>query len=103
MDNKSDEKFIIIQAAIESNNQDMRAAIEANNQDMRARKQDSDEKMTEFKKMLAVITTNINNLVSSPTNKDLPKPPDPTTVVPDNRRASSLGGERSKKLMPCGL
>ena len=39
MYNKSDEKFIIMQAA-----------IEYNNQDMRSKKQDSDEKMTKFTK-----------------------------------------------------
>ena len=74
MENKSYEQFIIMQASIEPNKQYTREEIRAN-------KQDYGEKMTEFKKMLAVITTNINNLVSSPTNKDLPKPPDPTTVV----------------------
>ena len=46
MDNKSDEQFIIMQAT-----------IEANNQDMKSNKQDSDEKtmnITEkFKAMLA--------------------------------------------------
>ena len=46
----------------------------------------------DFKAMLAEITYQINTLKYLPTQKDSPKPPDPTTVVPDNRRALSLDG-----------
>ena len=53
---------------------------------MRANKQDSDEKMTQFtvkfETMLAVISNNLNNLESSPIQKDTSNPPDPATVVP---------------------
>ena len=38
-ENKSDEKFIIMQAGIEFNKQDMKASIEANKQEMKANKQ----------------------------------------------------------------
>ena len=62
MQNKSDEWFIIAQAAIEANKKD----IKANNQD-------SDEIMTklteEFKKMLASIIDQINTLKSLSTQK----------------------------------
>ena len=51
MYNKSYEQFITI-----------KAAIEAYTQQMRANKQDSDEKMTEFKTMLAVIKNQINTV-----------------------------------------
>ena len=62
MQNKSDEWFIIAQAA-----------IEANKKDIRANNQDSDEIMTklteEFKKMLASIIDQINTLKSLSTQK----------------------------------
>ena len=51
--------------------------------------------------MLAVITDQINTLNSLPTQKDSPKPPDPTTVVLDNRRAPPLDGGQSTK--NCGM
>ena len=35
---------------------------------------------------------------SSPTQKDTSTPPDPTTVVPANRRAPPLEGENSNKI-----
>ena len=76
MENRSDEKFIIMQATIESNKQEMRS-----------NKQDYDEKMTQFtvkfETMLAVISNQLNTLVSSPTQRDASNPPDPTTVVTD--------------------
>ena len=89
MDNKYHGKFMITQAA-----------IEPNNQEMKSNKQGSDEKTTNlaeyFKEMIASsitsITDHINTLKSSPTQKDLPNTPDPTTVFPDNRRNSPLDG-----------
>ena len=71
-------------------------------------KQDTDEKMTElledFKKMFAVLSdqinksNQINTMSSSPTQKDTSTPPDPTTMVPDNRRAPPLEGGNSTKI-----
>ena len=63
-------------------------------------KQDSDEKTMklseDFKTMFALISYHINksNHIStmsySSTQKDISTPPDPTTVVPANRRATPL-------------
>ena len=39
-----------------------------------------------------------NNSKSSPTHNDTSTPPDPITVVPDNRRAPPLEGGRSTKI-----
>ena len=65
MENIYDEQFIIVQAA-----------IEYNKQEMKANKQDSDEKMTQFtvkfETMLAVISNQLNTLTSSPTQNDTP-------------------------------
>ena len=69
---------------------------------MRANKQDYDEKMIkfteEFKTMLALITDYINTLKYSSTQKDEPKPTEPTTVAIDNRRAPPLGGGQSTEI-----
>ena len=56
-------------------------------------------KLTEdFKAILAEITDQINTLKHSPAHKDSPKPPGPTTEVPDNRRVPSLDGGQSTKI-----
>ena len=94
MDNKSGEKFII-----------MKYANESNKKEMKYNKQYSDEKtmnITEdFKEMIVSSITSttdqINMLKSSPDQKDSPKPPDPTTVVLDKRRAQPLDGGYSTK------
>ena len=89
-----DGKFIIMQAAIESNKQEMRP-----------NKQDSDEKMTQFtvkfETMLAIISSQLNTLVSSPTQKYTSDPPDPTTMVPDNSSTPQLDRGHSTKI--CGM
>ena len=83
MENKFDEHFIIMQASIESNKQEMKL-----------KKQDSDDIMTklseELKTMFAVLSSQINTLSSSPTQKDTSTPTDPTTVVTANRRYTPL-------------
>ena len=69
---------------------------------MRAKKQDSDDKMNksieELKTMLVAITDQINIFRYSPTQKDSPKPPGPTTVVPTKMRAPPLDGGYSMKI-----
>ena len=91
MENNSDEQFIIIQAE-----------IEANNQEMNANKQDYDEKMAKFteesKAILAEITDHINTLKSLSTQKDSPKTPDPNNLVPTYRRDLQLDGGKSTKI-----
>ena len=52
----------------------------------------------DFKSMLAEITDQINTLKLSPTQKDSPKPPDPTTVVLYNRGYPPLDGGQSTKI-----
>ena len=96
MENKSYEQFIIMQASIEPNKQYTREEIRAN-------KQDYGEKMTEFKKMLAVLTNNINTLVYSPTQTNLKKTTDTKTVVPYNRRDPQLDSGHYTKCLACGL
>ena len=71
-------------------------------------KEDTDEKMTkmsdDFRTMFAVLSDQINKsnkidtMSSSPTQKDISTPTDPTTVVPDNRRDPQLGGGHSTKI-----
>ena len=95
MDNKSDEQFIVMQATIESNKQDMKY----NKQEY----DDKKMKFTEdFKAMLASSITSIkyqiNTLNSSPTQKDSPNTPEPTTAVPDNIRDPPLYGLQSMKI-----
>ena len=45
--------------------------------------------------MLAVISNQLNIMSSSPTHKDTSNPPDPTTLVPYNRRSLPLEGGHS--------
>ena len=91
MDNIYDEKIIII-----------KSAIETNKHKMRANKQDSDEKTTkfteEFKTMIAAIIDQINTLKSSPAQKYISKSPNPTTVVPNNRRSPPLDVGQSTQI-----
>ena len=71
-------------------------------------KKDTDEKMTklseDFKTLYAVLSDQINKLnqiyamLSSPTQKDTPTPPDHTTVVSTNRKAPPLEGGHSTKI-----
>ena len=76
----------------------MQAAIESN-------KQDPDDKMMkvteDLKAMLesAIMSMmdHINMLKPSPAQIDSPKPPDPNTVVPSNRRIPQLYGGNLKK------
>ena len=58
----------------------------------------------DFKTMFAVVSdqinksNHINTISSSPTHKDALTPPDPTTLVPDNRRSPPLEGGHSTKI-----
>ena len=91
MQNKRYEKFIIIQAE-----------IEANKQDMKSNKKDFDENITkfteQFKGMLVTITDQIITLKSFPSQKDSQKPLEPINSVPTNRRAPSLNNGKSTKI-----
>ena len=80
MDNKYDEQFLTMQSTIESD------------------RQESDEKITNLTfDLKEIITLTIksmmawnNNSKSSQDKKDSPKPPEPTYVVPTNRRSPPL-------------
>ena len=52
----------------------------------------------EFKEMLAAITDKMNTLKSFPTQNNSTKPPDPTNVVPTNRRDPQLDGGQYTKI-----
>ena len=91
MDNKYDENFIVLQAAIEDNKQE----IKSKNQHY----DDKMMKLTEdFKSMLTAITYQINTIKSSQTQNYSPKPLKPTTVVPANRRDPPLDSGKSTKI-----
>ena len=47
--------------------------------------------------MFAVLSNQINTMLYSPTQKDTSTPPDPTTVVPTNKRDPPLEGGQSTK------
>ena len=113
MEKNSDEYFIIMQAAIENNKQDIKADIKANKQDsdekmmqlkakMKSNKQNSDEKMMQFTETLKVLTEfmmdKTKNSKYSPTQKDTLTPPDPITMIPSNRRSPPLEGGHSTKI-----
>ena len=84
-----------MQAKVGTNKQEMKSKMKAN-------KQDPDEKTMEFTETLKVLTalmmdqTNISK--SSQTQKDTLTPLDPTTVVPDNRRAPPFEVWHSTKI-----
>ena len=90
MENRSDEHFIIMQAA-----------NEVNKQDMKANKKDSDDKMTNIKEYFkAIIASSITSFIYHintfkylPTQKYSPKP-----MVPPNRRAPPLDSRHSTKI-----
>ena len=52
-----------------------------------------------FKTILIAIMDQINTLKYLPTQKNSPKPLEPTTVVPDNRRDPPLDGGHSTKVV----
>ena len=51
-----------------------------------------------FKAMIVELMDQINNLKSSPTQKLKKNPPDPTTMVPANRRDPPLDIGKSTKI-----
>ena len=101
MDKKSYEQLLTIQATIETNRQETDE-----------KKIETDEKITKITEDLKVFTATItsmmdqtNNSKFSPSQKDTSTPPDPTTVVPANRRDppldrghyTKIGGMRTLK------
>ena len=95
MDNNSDEYFITMQDAIESNKTDMKS----NNHDLGEKVINITE---EFKGVIASsipsITDKINTLKQYTTLKASPKTLAPTTVVPANRRSLTLVSGQSMKI-----
>ena len=94
MDNRSDEQFLIIQATIESNRQETYD-----------KQINTDKKLTNITEDLNFLTEIItsmmdqtNNSKFSPAQKDTSNPPDPTTVVPANRRDPPLDRVLSIKI-----
>ena len=93
MDNKYNEKLLIIQATIESDSQ------QDDDKQMK-----TDEKLTEITEHLTVLTSNITSLMDqtnnqkfSPSQKDTSNPPDPTTMVLDKSRDTPLDMGNSTK------
>ena len=72
----------------------MKEEIENNKQDMKAEMKDIKETLKVFTTFM-MDKTNISK--SSPSQKDTSTTPEPTTVVPTNRRATQLeGGDTTK-------
>ena len=91
MDNKSDGNFLIIQATIDSNRQDTDEKQMKTNEKL--------PKITEIIKILtAFMMYQTNNSKFSPAQRDTSTPPDPTTVVLNNRTAPPLDGVKSTKI-----
>ena len=84
MDKKSDEHILIMQAIIEAYRQDSNNNI---------------KNLTEyFTGMITSMMDKIKIYESSSEQKDSPKAQDPTSVFPDNKRASPLEGGHSTKV-----
>ena len=84
MDNKSYDQLLIVQSEIEAN------------------RQDSDEKMKNITKeltaMIASMMDHIKIQKLSLNKKDSPNNQDPTTLVPDNKKAPQLEGGHSTEI-----
>ena len=104
MDTNYDEQFLVIKATIETNNQeadknhkktDEKLTLLTENQ------KKTNEKvmlLTENLQFLTALMIDKNNIQkSSPYQKDTLTPPDPTTVVPTNKRVPPLEGGISDK------
>ena len=91
MDTNSDEKFLAIEATIESNKQ------KADRNQVK-----NDEKLTRITEDIQKLTTFMMNQAkiskSSPAQKDTSTTPDPTTVVQTNRRDPPLKGGHSNNI-----
>ena len=94
MYNNPDEQFLIIQSK-----------IEANMQETDEKQTKTDEKLTNTIEDLKVLTKTITSMTDQTNNSKFSSyqkytlnPPDPTTVVPDNRRASPFDGGKSTKI-----
>ena len=92
MNTKSDEQFLFIKSTIEANKQ------EADKKQMKTY-----EKLTLLTENLQVFTSLMTDKTyiskSSPAQKDTSTPPDPTTVVPTNKRAPPLQGRHYTKIV----
>ena len=106
MDTKSDEKFFVIEATIETKKKradknhkktDKKLTLLTENH------KETNEKITllaENLKFLTAMMIDKNNISkSSPSQKDTSTPPDPTTVVLTNRRAPPLERGHSTKIV----
>ena len=94
MDNKYDEQFLIIQATIESKKKETDK-----------KKIKTDEKIMKITEYLKILTETITSMMDqthnskfSPAQKDTSELPNPTTVVPDNRRDPPLDVGHSTKI-----
>ena len=94
IDKKSDEEFLVIQATIYSNKQDIYE------KQMR-----TGEKLTQITEYLKVLTETMTymmdltkNLIFSPVQRDKSTPTDPTTLVLANRKDPPLEGGNSTKI-----
>ena len=94
MNNRSYEQFLVIQAK-----------IDANKQETDGKQMKTDQKLTQLAEDLKVLTLTItsmmdqnNNSKFSPSQKGTLDTPDPTNMVPANRRAPPLDEGHSTKI-----
>ena len=100
MDTKSDEQFLVIEATIESNKQESNKNHKKTDKILTIlteNQKDTNEKLTLLLTAMMIDKNNISN--SSTPQKDTSTPTEPTTVVQTNRRATSLEGGYSTKIV----
>ena len=93
MDNKLEYQVLIMQ--------DSQDNLTSGITDMKSDMTKIDFYMNKIKKILTQMMNQKHN--SSPEKKYSPKPQDPTTVVPDRKKALPLNGGNFTELVACGI
>ena len=99
MDTKSDEQFLVIEATIEANKQESDKNHKNTDEKITLLTENQKETTETLKLILAEMNIDKNNISkSSPSQKDTSTPPYPTTMVPYNRRDTSLDNAQYTKI-----
>ena len=99
MDTKSDEQLLVIEFTIEANKKESDKNHKKTDEKLTLLTENQKETNEKITLLLTAMMTDKNNISkSSPAQKDTSTPPDPTTVVPTNRRATPLEGVNSTKI-----
>ena len=84
MENKTEEHFILLKQEIENNKQESKTDLKDMTETIMTLMEDQTNKLT------TLMMDQINISKSSPAQKGTTTPPDPTTTVQTNRKASTL-------------